>query len=173
MTILSHNECLNLKQMIKDNDVEDFTSNIRDKCHSQLIKHDIIQYIELSNKYSRLQKTNIEQFKAICRNQCSFLYNNYTDIFNRLINNTLNLTIFDNLLNILHKIETSEVNQHEASYLVGKYLKELYIDSNLRADKLQDDKKRNNKKNKKVVNKPANHNNISYSQFKQMQNNEN
>lgn len=173
MTILSPNECLNLKQMIKDNDVQDFTSNIRAKCHSKLIKNDIIQYLEISNKYSRLEKSNNQQFKTICRNQCNFLYNNYTDIFNRLINNTLNLTIFDNLLNILHKIENSEVNQHEASYLVGKYLKELYIDSNLRADKLHDDKKRNNKKNKKVANKPLNHKNISYSQFKQMQNNEN
>lgn len=173
MTILSPNECLNLKQMIKDNDVQDFTNNIREKCHSQLIKNDIIQYLEISNKYSRLQKTNNEQFKTICRSQCSFLYNNYTDIFNRLINNTLNLTIFDNLLNILHKIETSEVNQHEASYLVGKYLKELYIDSNLRSEKLHDDKKRNNKKNKKITKKPLDHKNISYSQFKQMQNNEN
>ena len=172
MTILSPNECLNLKQMIKDNHVEDFTNNIREKCHSKLIKNDIIQYLEISNKYSRLQKTNNEQFKTICRSQCNFIYNNYTDIFNRLINNTLNLTIFDNLLNILHKIETSEVDQHEASYLVGKYLKELYIDSNLRADKLQDDKNRNNKKCKKSTIKPMNHKNITYSQFKIMKNNE-
>ena len=170
MTILSPNETLNLKQMIKDNEVEDFTSNIREKCHSQLIKNDVSQYIELSNKYARLQKTNCEQFKTICRSQCNFLYNNYTDIFNRLINNTLNLDIFYNILQILHKIETSEVDQHEASFLVGKYLKELYIDSNLRMDKQRDDKHRHDKKHKKTANKPKQEKTISYLEFKNMQN---
>ena len=169
MTILSQNECLNLKQMIKDNDVEDFTDIIRDKCHSQKIKNDISKYLEISNKYLRLKKTNNEQFKTICRSQCNFLYNNYTDIFNRLINNTLNLDIFYNILNILHRIETSEVNQHEASYLVGKYLKELYIDSNLRIDKQREDKVKYAKKHSKSVNKPIQQKNISYLDFKNMQ----
>ena len=63
MTILSPNECLNLKQMIKDNDVQDFTNNIRAKCHSKLIKNDIIQYLEISNKYSRLEKVTINNLK--------------------------------------------------------------------------------------------------------------
>lgn len=171
MTILSPNETLNLKQMINDNNVEDFTNNIREKCHSQLIKNDISQYLQLVNKYTRLQKTNCEQFKTICRSQCNFLYNNYTDIFNRLINNTLNLDIFYNILNILHKIETSEVNQHEASYLVGKYLKELYIDSNLRMDKQRNDKQNHNKKYKKTLHKPLQQEKtISYLEFKKMQN---
>ena len=173
MSILSPNESLNLKQMIKDNNIEDFTETIRNKCHSKPIRLDIIQYIEIEKKYNRLQKSNIEEFKSICRSRCSFLYNNYTDIFNRLVNNTLNLDIFNNILNILHRIETSDIDQHEASYLVGKYLKELYIDSNLRNDKKIQNKSRNQKKHKKVVQKPVQEKSISYLDFKNMQKNKN
>jgi hypothetical protein len=42
------------------------------------------------------------------------------------------LSILNQLLDVLGKIECGECDQHEGSYLVGKYLKELYIDDVLR-----------------------------------------
>ena len=58
-----------------------------------------------------------------CVNQCQFLFNNYTDIFNKIKTDTLNLTIMDKFLNILKRIEDGELDQHEGSYLVGQHLK--------------------------------------------------
>ena len=105
----------------------------------------------------------------MCVSQCSFLFNNYTDIYNKIKNDTLNLSIMDNFLNILKRIEDGELNQHEGSYLVGKYLKELYIDSAMR----HQNKIENNERKKKTKKKPpqlSEQKNISYKDFKKLQN---
>ena len=64
----------------------------------------------------------------------------------------------------LKKIEDGELNQHEGSYLVGKYLKEMYIDSALKTREKIEAKE----KNKKVPKKPVTNvvKNISYKDFK-------
>ena len=65
-------------------------------------------------------------------------------------------------------IEDEKINQHEGSVMVGKVLKELYVDSALRN---QNEIERKNSK-KKVQKKPASVNtekNISYRDFKLMQ----
>ena len=54
---------------------------------------------------------------------------NYTDIFHKLVNDELDLTIMTKLLTVLKLIEDSKVDQHEGSVMVGKILKELYVDS--------------------------------------------
>jgi hypothetical protein len=65
--------------------------------------------------------------------ECSFLFTNYTDIFNRLIKDELDLDIMTRLLIILKLIEDGKVDQHEGSVMVGKILKELYVDSALKS----------------------------------------
>ena len=165
--ILNNQEKLDLANMIKANDTDDCTENIRNTKQSELIRIDTKQLIVLKQKYSRLSQTNPSEFDKICVNQCKFLFNNYTDIFNKIKNDTLNLDIFFKFLDILKKIEDGDLDQHEGSFLVGKYLKELYIDSALKnQDKL--DAKSNRKKVKK---KPDNCNikNISYKDFKILQ----
>ena len=65
----------------------------------------------------------------------------------------------------MKKIEDGELNQHEGSYLVGKQLKELYVDSALRNQQQLDTKD----KNRKVQKKPPGVNiekKISYKDFK-------
>ena len=54
------------------------------------------------------------------------------DIFQRLLKDELNLAIFAKFIHILRGIEDGKVDQHEASLLVGKILKELYFDSAVR-----------------------------------------
>ncbi len=167
MSILDKQQKLDLQSMIKANETEDVTQQIRENKQSNLIRTDIKQMIFLKQKYSRLAKSNPNEFDKICVNQCQFLFNNYTDIFNKIKTDTLNLTIMDKFLNILKRIEDGELDQHEGSYLVGQHLKELYIDSAMRNQQ----KMEANERKKKVQKKPtAPEKNISYKDFKKMQN---
>ena len=166
MSILSNQDKLALSSMIKANETQDYTQKIRETKQSQLIRDDIKQLLFLKDKYKRLSKSNPKEFDTICTNQCKFLFNNYTDIFNKIKLDTLNLTIMDSFLNILKRIEDGELDQHEGSFLVGKYLKELYIDSALR----NEEKIKKNESKKKVQKKPLNpERNITYKEFKKLQ----
>lgn len=165
--ILDQQQRLDLANLIKANDTEDCTQDIRSKRQSQLIKNDVKQMVFLKQKYSRLAKSNPNEFDNICLNQCKFLFNNYTDIYNKIKNDNLNLNIFEKFLDILKKIEDGELNQHEGSYLVGKYLKELYVDSAMRSQEKID----NREKKRKIQKKPSELQEkiISYKDFKKMQ----
>jgi hypothetical protein len=57
---------------------------------------------------------------------------NYTDIFRKVIRDEINYEIMSKLLYVLKAIEDEKVDQHEGSVLVGKVLKELYLDSAVR-----------------------------------------
>jgi hypothetical protein len=167
MSLLNDQQKLDLQNMIKANDTEDITEHIRARKQSNLIRNDIKQLLFLKNKYSRLAKSNPNEFDNICIKQCQFLFNNYTDIYNKIKLDILNLTIMDKFLNILKKIEDGELNQHEGSYLVGAHLKELYIDSAMR----NEEKNKANERKKKITKKPTLiEKNISYKDFKKMQN---
>ena len=111
--------------MVGQSDCDDNTEEIRKLKHSNLIRKDLKTFKELRRKSSECDDN-------IYKNKCSFLYNNYTDIFNRLIKNELDLAIFDRLLDSLRHIEDGSVDQHEGSVAVGTILKELYIDSALK-----------------------------------------
>ena len=88
---MNESESLQLKKMISENQVEDQTDDIREKKHSEKIRADVTRMIELKKKYQRLEKTNADQFDNILTSQCSFLFNNYTDIFNKVKKNEINL----------------------------------------------------------------------------------
>ena len=162
--ILSPQQKLDLTNMIKANDTADCTEEIRDKKQSVLIRNDVKQMVFLKQKYQSLAKTNHGEFDAICMKQCGFLFNNYTDIYNKIKKNTIDLNILDKFLNVLKKIEDGELNQHEGSYLVGKQLKELYVDSALRTQEKLEAKD----KHRKVQKKPpgVSEKKISYKDFK-------
>jgi hypothetical protein len=88
--------------------------------------------LNLKREYARLAKTNPDQFDMMCVNRCSFLFNNYTDIFNKVKKDEIDLSILGRLLGVLKLIEEGKVGQHEASVEVGKLLKQIYIDSALK-----------------------------------------
>lgn len=130
---------LNLQKMIASNDVEDHTQHIRSKRHSQLIKKDVQKLLSLKNT-NGIHKINGEDFDILCVEECSFLFNNYTDIFNKIKKDELDLNIFSQFLDILYQIEEGKLDQHEGSFQVGTILKKLYIDSALkRSQKLDKD----------------------------------
>lgn len=155
-------EKLNLQKMINENDVKDETTNIREKKHSSLIRDDVIRMVELKKKYFRLESSNPIEFESICISRCKFLFNNYTDIFNKIKKNEIDLNILMKFLEVLKLIEDSKIDQHEGAFKIGKLLKELYIDSALKKSEKIDKKFKNSDKSKDI--KPKN---ISWRQYKE------
>ena len=155
-------ERLNLQKMIKENDVENNTTLIRSLKHSKLIHDDVDTLLKIKKDNSRLAKSSPELFDQMCVSKCNFLFNNYTDIFNKVKKDEIHLGILSQLINVLHNIEEGKLDQHEGSFEVGKLLKEIYIDSALKkADKLDQGIKKSEKK--KPVKK------MSWKQFKEQQ----
>jgi hypothetical protein len=127
---------LQLQNMIRTNNTEDFTQSIRELKHSQLIRNDVNNLLLIKAKYrAEPDKVHIE-----AASECYFLFTFYTDIYNKLRKDELNLNILIKLLDTLQKIEDGELDQHEASFKVGTLLKEMYVDSALKkADKLNEE----------------------------------
>ena len=134
---MNSKEKLDLKKLVSDMDSQDNTPHIRKVKHSLLIRDSIRDFELLKQKESLLRCENPEAFKELAMNQCSFLFYDYTDIFNKLLKDEINLDIMSKLLETLKMIEDETVDQHEGSVIVGKILKELYLDSAIkRADNL-------------------------------------
>ena len=129
---MNENEKLQLQKLIKMNDVEDQTQEIRKLKHSQLLKTDIQNLLLLKEKY--IDKEELVNQSII---ECNFLFTYYTDIYNRVKNDEIDITLLFTFLEVLSKIENEELDQHEGSFIIGKLLKEIYIDSALKkSDKL-------------------------------------
>lgn len=148
---------LKLQEMIKANDVEDQTGKIRELKHSDLIRKDMIQLQLLKKTNQELYKNNSEEFNNLCVEKCNFLFNNYTDIFNKIKKDELDLLLFDDFLKILKRIENKEIDQHQGSYIVGEILKKLYVDTALR---------RSNKNDSEVDETLHPTNNVSWKEYK-------
>lgn len=126
---------LKLQEMIKANNVSDQTETIRTLKHSGTLRENVKTMILLKNKY----KNDLVQFNEEASRECYFLYSNYTDIYNKIKKDEINLVILFQFLDVLDKIERGELDQHEGSFEVGTLLKKIYVDSALRkADKLND-----------------------------------
>jgi hypothetical protein len=127
---------LQLQQMIKANNVEDVTDLIRELKHSHKLQADINALLKLMNQY----KGDDEKIHDEGVNACPFLFTYYTDIYNKIRKNEIDLGILNQFLNVLRQIEDGEFDQHEGAFVIGTLLKELYVDSALKkADKLNQD----------------------------------
>lgn len=130
---MDENTRLHLQQMIHTNQVEDMTPLIRELKHSVLLKNDITLLLQIKEKY----KAEPGQIVQEAMSQCTFLFTYYTDIFNKIRKDEIDLKILFVFLEVLRKIENGELDQHEGSFHVGKLLKEMYVDSALKkSDKI-------------------------------------
>ena len=118
---------INLQKMISANDVQDCTEEIRNKKHSDHIRQDVNRLLELKKIYS-IDSPELDEAAVF---QCNFLFNNYTDIFNKVKKEEMNLAILDQLLTVLKQIEDGALDQHSGAHEVGKLLKKIYIDGAL------------------------------------------
>jgi hypothetical protein len=127
---------LQLQKMIKANNVEDQTELIRELKHSHLLQNDINNLIMLKAKH----RNNQDKINEEGMSECGFLFTYYTDIYNKIRKDEIDLKILNQFLNILRRIEDGEIDQHEGSFIIGTLLKEMYVDSALRkAEKLNQD----------------------------------
>ena len=151
---------LQLQNMIKANNVEDQTNFIRTLKHSQIIRNDVNNLIMIKAKY----RDNEDKIHEEGVNECNFLFTYYTDIYNKIRKDEIDIGILNKFLDVLKRIEEGELDQHEGSFLVGSILKELYVDSALKkADKLNAEEEP-----KEVQKKPEIK--MSYNQYKKMYN---
>jgi len=121
---MNEREKLNLKQMIDEHNVKDQTELIREKKHSGLIRSDVEKISNLREKYNPQLDEDNSEFYDKCLEEAQFLFLNYMDIFNKVKKGEINIDILNKFLSVLEKIENGDADQHEASYEVGKYLKE-------------------------------------------------
>jgi hypothetical protein len=151
---------LQLSNMIKANNVEDQTELIRKLKHSQILRNEINNMIILKAKY----RGDDEKIHTESVSECNFLFTYYTDIFNKIRKDEIDINILNKFLDVLKRIEDGELDQHEGSFAVGTLLKELYIDSALKkAEKLDELSEKKVEPKKPEVK-------ISWKQFKNMKN---
>lgn len=134
---ISNEDRLNLKKLVDNAECENNTGEIRRLRHSMKIREDVRRIEVIKRVNGIMRETDFAQYEALCIQKCRFLYDNYNEIFNKIIKDELDLQIMSKMLVVLKMIEDEKVDQHEGSVLVGKLLADLYLDSAVkRADKL-------------------------------------
>jgi len=127
---LSNKERLDLKRLVNESECENNTDTIRELKHSSKILANVC-ILEKLKREKPVSMTDPD-FLVDCSQKTEFLYNYYPDIFHKVLKDEIDMRILSKLLRVLKMIEDSEVDQHEGSAMVGKILKEMYIDSAVR-----------------------------------------
>ena len=153
---------LHLQKMISANNVEDNTDLIRELKHSHVLREDINNLIMLKTKYQNDADTLHLEGMSLC----NFLFTYYTDIYNKIRKDEIDLTILYKALDVLRDIEDGKLDMHNGAYEFGLLLKKIYVDSALKkAEKLNAE----NANSEELYKGPQV--NVSWSQFKKMQSN--
>ena len=116
---------LKLHEMITENNVQDNTDKIKRLKHSELIRKDVETLLSIMLK---LKTDDYKTLDNACIQECNFLFINYTNIYNKLLKNQIDIEILYKFLDCLKSIEDGTKNQHEGSYEIGLLLKSIYID---------------------------------------------
>ena len=119
---------LQLNKMLSENDVLDQTPLIRELKHSHILREDINTLIMLKAKFM----DDAEGLHLEAMMECNFLFTYYTEIYNKVKKDEIDLSMLFNFIDILQKVEDGKLDQHEASFEVGTILKKIYVDSALR-----------------------------------------
>ena len=91
---MNKEERLNLKKMLaQSQDYVDHTEDIRRLKHSGLLLDGMRDIEKLKRANVELRQKSPEQFAELCKTAAPVMYNLYTDLFNKLVNDELNLVI--------------------------------------------------------------------------------
>jgi len=156
---MDNNQRLHLQNMISTNNVEDTTDLIRQLKHSHILREDVNNLIMLKSKYiDEPDKIHLEGMS-----ECNFLFTYYTDIYNKIRKDEIDLKILFNAFDVLRDIEDGKLDQHEGAFEFGNLLKKIYVDSALKkAEKL------NAETGEKEPQYKGPQVNVSWTQFKKM-----
>ena len=153
------NQRLQLQQMITANNVEDNTNLIRQLKHSHVLRENVNNLIMLKAKYMN----DLDSLHLEGMTECNFLFTYYTDLYNKIRKDEIDLKILFKAFDVLRDIEDGKIDQHDGAYTFGTLLKQVYVDSALKkAEKLnlESEKTEPEYKGPQV--------NITWSQFKKM-----
>ncbi len=146
-----------LQRLIQENKTVDQTESIRQRNDSSAIREDILKLYKI--KY-QLGISNEKELRETIKNQCEFLFKKYRELYEILITKDMNLSFLMKLIELLENIENGKMTQHESSFVLGKLLKEIYIDPKINnRDDISDGNSSDNN------NEPMN---ISWSEFKRI-----
>jgi hypothetical protein len=116
---------LKLNELVRENNSVDNTKLIRELKHSSKIWEDV-KTVLLIKKGKEWKDVESE-----CMSKANFIYTNYTVIFNRLLRDSLDVSVLYTFLDVLKEIEDGKLDQHEASFKIGTLLKQMYVDPKL------------------------------------------
>ena len=108
MSSNSFTQSLNMKALMESDDYVNNTDKIREIKHSDLILADIAKLCELKKTHHKMKIVEEEKYKYLCQTSCPFLYNNYTDIFNKVVCDELDMNMLVNFVQTLKQIENGE-----------------------------------------------------------------
>ena len=97
---------LQLQNMINANNIEDQTDFIRNLKHSQIIRNEVNTMIMIKGKF----RGDDAKIQEECVNECNFLFTYYTDIYNKLRKDEIEIGILNKFLDVLRKVEDGEVD---------------------------------------------------------------
>ena len=122
-------ERIDLKKLMKagEHDYVDNTDGIRRLKHSDLIAGDMKKMEDLKKSHASMRTTSPDEFSQLCQKKCSFLFNAYTDIYNRLFKDQLDVNLMLDALRTLKQVETGKINQQEGSILMGKLFYKVFV----------------------------------------------
>jgi len=130
---MDDNQRLHLQKMIAVNNVEDQTGLIRELKHSHILRENVNNLVMLKAKH--LDDNDALNLEAMT--ECNFFFTYYTDLYNKIRKDEIDLKILFQFIDVLRKIEDGQMDQHEGSFEVGLLLKKIYVDGALRkAEKL-------------------------------------
>ena len=128
---------LNMKALMESDDYVDNTAKIRELKHSEYILEDIGKICKLKKTHHHMRMVEEDKFNYLCQTSAPLLFNSYTDIFNKVMKDEINMELMVQFISILKQIEEGQVDQYDASVKVGTILRDMYVDSAMRkADKL-------------------------------------
>ena len=156
---MDDNQRLHLQKMIAENNVTDQTDLIRELKHSHTLRNEVNTLIMLKAKHCE----NADDLHMEAMMECNFLFTYYTDIYNKIRKDEIDLKILFRAFDVLRDIEDGKLDQHEGAFEFGTLLKKIYVDSALKkAEKLnaQTSETEPEYKGPQV--------NVSWSQFKKM-----
>lgn len=130
---MNQDQRLQLQKMITTHGVEDMTDHIRALKHSSILREQSGRLVELKAQYETTDRDVLtDAFQMDAMTECNFLFSYYTDVYNKIRKDELDLTVWYKALDVLRDIEDGKMDQHEGSYRFGILLKEMYVDSALR-----------------------------------------
>lgn len=130
---ITNQDRIDLKRVMSNMDYTDNTAYIRRVKHSTQIQQGIMDLVTFMKAHPEVTEgSDPFVMEDQAKVASPFLYENYTDIFRRVLRNEVSFPMLAKIIEVLKAIEEDQVDQQEGSIKVGKLLKEMYLDSAIR-----------------------------------------